>query len=1426
MKKHITLAFILLSYILSSQVTLITNTSTWKYKDDGSNQGSSWYGTAFNDASWASGPAELGYGDGDEATVVNACGTTTPLPSCSNKYITTYFRQTFSVASIANFTAYTASLRRDDGIVLYINGLEVYRNNMPTGTISNTTPASTACSDDGATVFTTTIASSLITTGTNVIAAEIHQNVGTSSDISFILNLVGNTNTVAPVTPTVVKGPYLVVGTPTTMIVRWETNVATDSQVMFGTNSASLSTIVTNTTVSVTHTVQLSSLTPYTKYYYNIGSTTLVTQGDTNNNFLTSPLPGTPGKYRFWMVGDCGNASTNQINCKNQYLLYNGGRSTNGMLLSGDNAYNSGTNSEYNAEFFGIYQPDALKKMPLWSAPGNHDYNNGASTATTVPYFTYFTTPTNGEAGGVASNNPAYYSFDYGNIHFLSLDSYGTTGASQKMYDTTSPQVVWIKADLAANTKKWTVAYWHHPPYTMGSHNSDTESDLVAIRTNFIRILERNRVDMIICGHSHDYERSKLMNGHYGNEASFNASTHNLSTSSGLYDGSANSCPYTKDSVNNKIGTVYILSGSAGQLGGQQTSFPHNAMHYSNASNGGTFIMDFDDNKFDGKWLCADGVIRDQFTIVKDVKSVKNYTMQPGQSATLTASWPGNYVWNNSATTRSIVVSPTANATYYASDTYTCIADTFKINLTPASSFTTLAPFCVSSPVQFNNLSSNSPTSWSWSVNPSASISSATVQNPAITFSASGIYSVTLLASNIYGIGIPSTQTILINTNPVLSAVSGNSAVCSGQSLTLSLSGALTYSWTGIGTGSSIVVSPNTNTIYNVTGFDINGCSSIAQKSITVNVVPSISITSNPSNAIICSGNTLMLTASGGTSYVWNNGVSNGSSFTPSISSVYSVTVTGSNGCQSMASIASSVNPTPTISIITIPSVPTVCQGGTVNLNASGAGTYSWTNNVTNNTVFTPTASAILTVTGTLNSCSSTSTIGITVNSLPTVVVTSSPSAAIVCAGNTLMLSASGATSYVWSGGITNNSTFTPTASANYSVISTGSNGCQTISIKSITVNAIPSLSASTNPTTGIVCQGSSITLIGSGATTYTWTGGITNGTPFVPVQSTSYTLTGIDNNGCSNTLSRSITVNGLPTVVISGTNAICAGQSLSLTASGAQTYTWSNGSNNATILLNPSVTTIYSVTGTNLNACTNTSSMLVTVNSLPTVSLNSGTICAGQNFTFNPSGATTYTISGSSFIVSPLINTTYVLSGSNAFNCVSQIPASATVVVNPKPILNVLSDRTVCCIGESVSLTVSGANSYSWSTLQSNTLITVSPTTSSTYSVSGLNSFSCSTIAAITVSVNQCTDIDGLSLSKTSINVYPNPNNGNFKVEIGEGGHFQFEVFNSLGQLIINRKLYSGTHDVEIESGNGIYLYKLLNSKIVIASGKMVIQR
>ncbi|RIK82775.1 MAG: hypothetical protein DCC68_05255 [Planctomycetota bacterium] len=179
--------------IIGPQLTFIAKGDTWKFLDNGTDQGTAWRTLAFNDAAWSTGAAELGYGDGDEATVISFG------PSSSAKYITTYFRKTFAVENPAAIVGLTMQLKRDDGAAVYLNGTEIARDNLPAGTLTYTTNAPAAAGDDGATFLTFTVPTNLLVAGDNVLAVEIHQNGGGSSDVSFDLSLVGDTE--IPPTP-------------------------------------------------------------------------------------------------------------------------------------------------------------------------------------------------------------------------------------------------------------------------------------------------------------------------------------------------------------------------------------------------------------------------------------------------------------------------------------------------------------------------------------------------------------------------------------------------------------------------------------------------------------------------------------------------------------------------------------------------------------------------------------------------------------------------------------------------------------------------------------------------------------------------------------------------------------------------------------------------------------------------------------------------------------------------------------------------------------------------------------------------------------------------------------------------------------------------------------------------------------------------
>jgi acid phosphatase type 7 len=330
--KTYTIFLFLFSIQSFGQVTLVPAGSNWKYLDNGSNQGTTWTTSSFNDASWASGNAELGYGDDDEATVVSFGG------NASNKFITTYFRKTFNLSN--TYPSYTLRVKRDDGIVVYVNGTQVFRDNI-NEPFNYQTLANVSVTDDGATWIETMLSSSVLQTGNNTIAVEIHQSSAGSSDISFDLQLLGNTSN------TVSRGPYLQMGTSNSMQIRWRTATASDSEVKIGTTFGVWTNIFRDNSTTTEHIVNLSGLSPNTKYYYTVGSTTEIIQSSTDHYFYTAPTIGNEQKIRVWATGDCGTGTATQTAVKNRFLNYIGSNYINLWLLLGDNAYGTGLDTEY-----------------------------------------------------------------------------------------------------------------------------------------------------------------------------------------------------------------------------------------------------------------------------------------------------------------------------------------------------------------------------------------------------------------------------------------------------------------------------------------------------------------------------------------------------------------------------------------------------------------------------------------------------------------------------------------------------------------------------------------------------------------------------------------------------------------------------------------------------------------------------------------------------------------------------------------------------------------------------------------------------------------------------------------------------------------------------------------------------------------------
>lgn len=671
----------------------------WKYKGGGTNLDAvAWKDLAYAEPSWVTGNAALGFGASPPVrnTAIPENNSAGGGGVSGARYPTMYFRKIVNVPNPNTFSGFRIRAKFDDGIVIWINGVEAYRNNINANpAYADLAPA--AIANNGADIYTANIPKTFFNAGDNIIAVEVHQNAVTSSDLFFDMELTGLSSMISSLT----RGPYLQVGKEDSITIRWRTSIPTDSKVTWGFNYGTYPNSIQLNDVTTEHIVRIGGLTADRKYWYTIGSSNQLLQASSTNYFLALPRSTTTRKLRFLAIGDCGNASVNQVNVKNSFLEFNGTNDIDAMILLGDNAYNSGTDAEFQTKFFDIYKDDILRNIKLYPAPGNHDYGNSSANtgSRSMPYHQIFNVPMAGEMGGVPSGVTNYYSFNVGDVHFISLDSYGKDDANTTtMYDTSGAQATWLKADLAANTKKWTVAYFHHPPYTKTSHTSDTETDLIAIRERFVRILERNGVDLVLCGHSHGYERSYLLKGFYNTfaspllDANFNAATHTATGNlqNGKYDGTANSCAYTYNSGKYNHGSMYIVSGSAGQLGGTTAGYPQNCMYYSDVTNGGCLYFEVDSNRIDVKFIsyatAPTPVVRDQFTIFKDVNKVQDFIIRPNTPLTLGASWRGSYLWpnNGSASTQGVTIntSTVGDYDYIVRDANNCLKDSFHVIIT------------------------------------------------------------------------------------------------------------------------------------------------------------------------------------------------------------------------------------------------------------------------------------------------------------------------------------------------------------------------------------------------------------------------------------------------------------------------------------------------------------------------------------------------------------------------------------------------------------------------------------------------------------------------------------------------------------------------------------------------------------------------
>ncbi|MEO8616001.1 MAG: metallophosphoesterase family protein, partial [Luteolibacter sp.] len=473
-------------------------------------------------------------------------------------------------------------------------------------------------------------------------------------------------NYAPPTSGSLTRGPYLNLANQESIVVRWRSSQSIAGRVRYGTSSNNLNQSADEAIPKTDHEIKLTGLTPYTRYYYSVGSandtltpeaaeTTSFTPGAPaptaeDYTFRTSPLPGAAVNARIWIVGDCGRGSQVQASGRDAYYSFNGSPCYTGNripdlnLQLGDNAYESGSDEEYGIGYFSMYS-NIFRKMPQWSCLGNHETNDSTSSSENFPYFDMFTFPTAGECGGAASGTERYYSFNYGNIHFICLDSQtsntevdnpATTGVNED-----GPMASWLRADLAANTATWTIAFWHHPPYSRGSVNSDYTEQSITMRTHFNPILEDGGVDLLYFGHSHNYERSVLLDGHYGDSASItstmkknagNGSISGFTTgASGTIRNAANEFTATSTvdgavipgdgsyvkpltGPHDHFGAVYNTAGMSGTADFTQIDYPGMYICYNTV---GTVNLDVNGNTLTSTFVQTGGATPDNFTITK-----------------------------------------------------------------------------------------------------------------------------------------------------------------------------------------------------------------------------------------------------------------------------------------------------------------------------------------------------------------------------------------------------------------------------------------------------------------------------------------------------------------------------------------------------------------------------------------------------------------------------------------------------------------------------------------------------------------------------------------------------------------------------------------------------------------------------------------
>ena len=674
-----------------------------------------------------------------------------------------------------------------------------------------------------------------------------------------------------------------------------------------------------------------------------------------------------------------------------------------------------------------------------------------------------------------------------------------------------------------------------------------------------------------------------------------------------------------------------------------------------------------------------------------------------------------------------------------------------------------------------NNSGSNVLTCAQSSINLSASGGGTYLWNnslgnaDAVTITNPGNYAVTVTVTG----GCTSTAAINITQNitpPTASITNGSGTTiltCAQPSINLTANGNGSFSWNnGLGSSPAVTIGSAGTYILTVTGS--NGCTSTAQVAITASSsIPTATITNlTGSTELNCVRNSISVTASGGSSYSWNNGLGNNANATITQPGTYTVTVTGTNGCSATSQITITRDITAPVASIDNSSNTTelTCTQTTIDVTASGGGTYSWNNGLGSSDIVSITnpGNYIVTVTGT-NGCSSTASINITRNITPPTanITNNSGTTSLTCTQSSISVTATGGSSYNWSNGLGSTPTVSIGAPGTFTVTVIGLNGCtSTAQINVTSSSSLPSpVINNITGSTELNCVRNSINLTASGGVSYLWSPGLINNANISITQPGIYTVTATGSNGCTSSSQIVITQDiNLPTASItnnSGTTVLtCTQPTINLSANGGNGYSWNNGLGNVqTVNIGTAGTFVVTVTGA--NGCSSTAQTVVTASAdLPVVSITNNTgqtilDCNTTSVNVTASGGTSYSWTNglgnnADANISMPGSYTVTVTSSNGCSATSQINITQDIVLPDAQIINNTNSTVLNCTNTSISLSAIGGLTYSWN--QSlGTAPDVSITSSGNYQVTVTGNNGCSSLAQVDITQGQ---IGGVSSS------------------------------------------------------------------------------